>query len=264
MMNNIIITVDLEYDWESEKIDNILLLPKLLDFFDDFDVNATFFVLGEIIKEFENIIKEISKKHEIASHGFSHVKLKKLDNNSLVREVSLTKGILEDMRIPCLGFRSPYFLPPRNLGLILENFGYKYDSSISKGILWGRHNNFFVPEKPYRVANHDISERGNGIIEIPVSNFSFLNMPLGLPFFRLCKKFHFPLSIPKNNPLIFYMHPYELLNSKPGKEINFLYRQLYKLNNGGKAWKILEDFFSTNHKFISCRQFIKKGFKNEK
>ena len=28
MMNNIIITVDLEYDWESEKIDNILVPPR--------------------------------------------------------------------------------------------------------------------------------------------------------------------------------------------------------------------------------------------
>lgn len=263
-MNNIIITVDLEYDWESKKIDNILLIPKLLDFFDDFDVNATFFVLGEIIKQFEDGIKEISKKHEIASHGFSHVNLRTLNNISLVREVSITKKILEDMRIQCLGFRSPYFLPPKNLGSILEIFGYNYDSSISRGILWGRHNNFFVPEKPYRVSNHDISEMGNGIIEMPVSNFSFLNMPFGLPFFRLCKKFHFPISISKKNLLIFYMHPYELLNSKPGKEINFLYRQLYKLNNGKKAWKILEEFFSTDHKFIPCRQFIENGFKNAK
>jgi len=263
-MDKIIVTVDLEYDWETKKTESIRFIPKILDFFDDHEVNATFFVLGELLEQFEDAIREVSKKHEIASHGFHHVNLKKLNAKTVEHEISSTKHILESLGIKCLGFRSPYFLPPKNLGKTLEKFGYIYDSSISKGIIWGRYNNFFVPENPYRASNYDIKKMGDGIVEIPVSNFSFLRMPFGLPFFRLSNKFHLPLSIPNKKSLVFYMHPYEVLNSKPGKEVYFLYRQLYKINNGKKVWKILEEFFSNNFHFISCWKFINDGFGDAK
>jgi hypothetical protein len=61
------------------------------------------------------------------------------------------------------------------------------------------------------------------------------------------------------------MHPYELLESKPGKEVPFIYRQLYKINIGKKAWKILEDFFSSLEcKFITCKDYFKEFEKYEK
>ena len=78
-----IITVDLEYDWEKKETKNISLIPKLLDLFDSYNIKATFFVLGELIEKNEDCIKEIAKKHEIASHGFSHKNLKKIDSKDL-------------------------------------------------------------------------------------------------------------------------------------------------------------------------------------
>jgi len=251
-----IVTVDIEHDWEGEGIKNISLIPRLLDFFDDYNIKATFFVLGKLIEKHENYIKEISKKHEIASHGFLHINLKKVDIKTLEKEVFLTKKILSELKIKCIGFRSPYFLLPKILGEILEKNGYKYDSSVSKGILWGRYNNIFLPDKPYYLYKK--------IIEIPVSNFSFLKMPFGLPFLRLARKFHLPTNGIKKSS-VFYMHPYELLGTKPRKEITFIYRQLYKISVGEKAWNILENFFSNlNCKFITCRDYIKRFKKNEK
>ena len=251
-----LITVDLEYDWEGKETKSISLISKLLDFFDDYNVKATFFVLGKLIEKNEDYIKEISKKHEIASHGFSHKNLRELNIKMLEREVFLTKKILSNLRIKCIGFRSPYFLLPKNLGLALKKYGYKYDSSVSKGILWRRYYNIFLPNKPYYLYRK--------IMEIPVSNFSFLKMPFGLPFLRLAKKFHFPVNSIKKSS-VFYMHPYELLETKPGKEISFIYRQLYKINNGEKAWKILEDFFSNlNCKFETCKDYVREFEKNER
>jgi len=251
-----IITVDLEYDWERKETNNIYLIPKLLDLFDDYDIKATFFVLGKLIEKHEDFIKEISKRHEIGSHGFSHINLSKVDNKKLEKEVYLTKNILSDLKINCNGFRSPYFLFHKELGKTLEKNGYKYDSSISKGIMWGRYYNIFLPNKPYYLYNK--------IIEIPVSNFSFLKMPFGLPFIRLAKKIRLPVNNIKDS-FVFYMHPYELLETKPGKEISFIYRQLYKLNVGKNAWKILEDLFSSlNCKFITCKDYIKEYENNDK
>lgn len=251
-----IITVDMEYDWEGKGTTSISLIPKLLDFFDDYNIRATFFVLGLLIKKHEDIIKEISKKHEIASHGFSHKNLKRLDIKSLEKEIILTKQLLTEFNIHCIGFRSPYFLLPKNLGKLLKKHNYKYDSSLSKGILWGRYSNIFLPSKPYYFYDK--------IIEIPISNFSPIKMPFGLPFIRLANKFHLPLFNIKESS-VFYMHPYELLESKPGKEIPFIYRQLYKINIGEKAWMILEEFFSDlNCKFKTCKNYVKEFEKNAK
>lgn len=251
-----IVTIDLEYDWESNETNSLYLVPKLLDFFDDYDIRATFFILGKLIKNHESIIKEIAKNHEIASHGFSHINLKKADLGTLEKEILLTKKILSDLKIECVGFRSPYFLLSKNLGMFLEKNGYVYDSSVSNGVLWGRYNNSFMPKKPYYLYGK--------VIEIPVSNFSFLKMPFGLPFIRLARKFHLPLTN-LNKSSVFYMHPYELLETKPGKEIPFFYRQLYKINIGDKAWNILEDFFSSlNCKFETCKSSIREFEKYEK
>jgi peptidoglycan/xylan/chitin deacetylase (PgdA/CDA1 family) len=248
-----IITIDLEYDWEGNETKSIFLINKLLDFFDNYNIKATFFVLGRLIEKYETYIKQIAKKHEIASHGFSHLNLRKADTKTLEKEVFLTKKILSELKINCVGFRSPYFLSPKGLYKILEKNGYIYDSSISKGIFLGRYYNIFLSNKPYYF---------NKIVEIPVSNFSILKMPLGLPFLRLAKKFNIPL--PEKNG-VFYMHLYELLESKPGKEIPFFYRQLYKINIGKKAWKILEEFFSRiNYKFITCRDYVKCVERHEK
>jgi peptidoglycan/xylan/chitin deacetylase (PgdA/CDA1 family) len=250
-----IITVDLEYDWEGKEINNISLIPKLLDFFDDYNIKATFFVLGKLIEKNEDCIKEISRKHEIASHGFSHVNLREVDKRILEKEVFLAKNLLSKININCVGFRSPYFLPPKSLGEILEKYRYKYDSSVSKGMLWGRYNNIFMPNKLYLY---------NKILEIPVSNFSFLKMPFGLPFLRLAKKLNISVNNIKNSS-VFYMHPYELLESNPGKEISFIYRQLYNINNGKKAWKILEEFFSSlDCKFMTCESYVRRFEKNPK
>jgi len=48
-----IFTVDLEYDWEGKETKNISLIPKLLDLFDDYNIKATFFVLGKLYKKVE-------------------------------------------------------------------------------------------------------------------------------------------------------------------------------------------------------------------
>lgn len=82
-----IITIDLENDWEGNETKNIYLIPKLLDFFDDYNIRATFFVLGKLIENHESVIKVISKKHEIASHGFFHKNLKKVDIKTLERNI---------------------------------------------------------------------------------------------------------------------------------------------------------------------------------
>src|SRR3989338_10154716 len=114
-MNKKILTLDLEYDFETDKLDNLKFIPKLLNFFDDNDVRATFFCLGELAKENEDLIKEIHKKHEIASHSFSHVRLNKLNDFELENEIKKSKESFKEIGIDVKGFRAPYFMTDKRL-----------------------------------------------------------------------------------------------------------------------------------------------------
>jgi peptidoglycan-N-acetylglucosamine deacetylase len=48
--------------------------PQILDILDEFQVSATFFVIGERAKKYPLIIKDIiSRGHEIGEHGYAHL-----------------------------------------------------------------------------------------------------------------------------------------------------------------------------------------------
>lgn len=257
--NKTIMTVDLEYDWGTKKTKNLeIIVPKLLDFFDDYKIKATFFVVGDLVDKFEVLIKEISKKHEIASHSFSHTNLKKLKTAEIEKEILHSKKTLENIKINVIGFRSPKFIFPKNLGYILKKHGFIYDSSVSCTFFPGRYNNLFVPQKPY-FASYNLTKKGNDILELPIPNFSFLKLPFGLPFIRLL----YPLSLRKpSKKYLFYLHPCEFLEIKPENE-SFFVKYLYGRNRGKKAWEIFENFINKlDTEFISCRDYIKIKFPN--
>lgn len=244
-----IMSVDLEGDWDSKKTKNVTkIVPKLLNLFDKHKITSTFFIVGEIVKKYPDLIKEISKKHEIASHGQTHSNLKKLSDEELEKEVSQSKKEIEKLGIKCIGFRAPFLIKPKNLSKYLKKYGYVYDSSLAASLFPGRY--FNLSNKPFF---------DDGILEIPVSNLK-IPVPFSLSYVRL----FYPLSmslLPKK-PVMFYLHTYEFLKEKPGKEIPFYVRQLVKINRGEKAWKIFENLIEkTNSDFISCKDYIKQRYK---
>ena len=65
----------------------------ILDLFEKYDVKATFFTLGYIGEKFPELIKEIiDKGHEIASHSYSHIDLRKHTKENI--EKDLIKSII--------------------------------------------------------------------------------------------------------------------------------------------------------------------------
>jgi len=254
-----IMSVDLEHDWGSKETKNLTeIVPDLLDFFDDHDIKATFFVVGELAYKFENLIKEISRKHEIGSHSFSHPNLKTLSESKLETEILVSKKSLEEVGVRVLGFRSPMVMFPKNLGYYLRKHGYIYDSSVSCSFFPGRYSNLLSKPEPYFASDKDLKEKGKDILELPLPGFTPFRMPFGFPFIRL----FYPVSLWKLKPrYMFYMHPCEFLKKPPGKGDSFLVRKFYGRNRGKKAWQIFEDFINKmDVNFISCRDFIKIRF----
>ena len=161
------------YKGNYRSIENILSILSLLK---EFEVYATFFVVGEIAEKFPEIIKMIEEDgHEVSFHGWSHIPLWEQDANSFKLELERFLKLHPD----CLGYRAPSFsLDERSNWVlsILEDTGIKYDSSIFpvKTPLYG------VPKAPlwqYRPSQKDLTEEDeSGIWEFPLLVYSFLGI----------------------------------------------------------------------------------------
>ena len=84
---------------------------KILNLFEENNVNATFFTLGYIAEKYPELIEEIqSKGHEIASHGYHHLDLRKITKSDFENDLKKSIGILEKIsNEKIIGFRAPFF-----------------------------------------------------------------------------------------------------------------------------------------------------------
>lgn len=142
-------TRHLTVDFEDFRFDNLLnygisseiryralenCLEKLFTFSNESERKFTFFVTGVLAERAPDLIKQISLNgHEVASHGYRHVKAHCMTKEELRYELQKSIQILEDVtNQKCLGYRSPMFgLSPNDcehIGVIDELFSY--DSSI--------------------------------------------------------------------------------------------------------------------------------------
>ena len=162
----------------------------------DFTIGATLFTTGSFAKTFPETIKDLSVKHEIASHSLYHSTFEPGD----VRE---SKLVLENITgKPIYGFRMPR-MKPVNLQ-DLSNAGYEYDSSINPTILPGRYNNLQLSKVFYREA---------GMLRLPASVTPNLRIPL---FWLSFKNFPYALyrllalkTLQRDGYLSLYFHPWE-------------------------------------------------------
>jgi hypothetical protein len=252
-----VISIDVESDWESPETKGITEeIPKLLDFFDEHGIAATFFFVGKFVLQFHNLVKEISKNHEIASHGFNHKRLTRISSQEREHEIGHSKRVIEDLGIPCFGFRSPFYMAPPDLGSLLLKHGYSYDSSICGFINPGRFNHLGTPRTPYIADGNNIFSHGEGIQEFPISHLSLLSIPYSLQYIRL----FYPVSllVLSSDSYSLQLHTYDFIESRPGKEINLFLRPLYAHNRGAIAWRLLHHIVSRNKDkdFITYRQLL--------
>lgn len=194
----------------------VIYTRKILHLLEEYDVKATFFILGEVAKDFPFLVKEISNKgHEIGVHGFEHLQFFKMNPKQAFIELSTAKKILEDLSgREIRGHRAPAFsvLPETAWAFdVIASCGFKYDSSIIpiKGKKYGWYN---FPKDIVKVN----TTNGADLIEVPISSIKYFNKEIpfsGGSYLRLLP-FQFINNAYKNNNKlrsnILYIHPYEL------------------------------------------------------
>ncbi|MBR9683438.1 polysaccharide deacetylase family protein [Candidatus Woesearchaeota archaeon] len=233
-----ILTVDLENDLRSHKCKSIeVIVPKLLDFFDDNKITATFFTVSSLLEKYESEIKAIAKKHEIASHSHTHPWL---NSHNAEYEIKTSKEKFSEYGIKCSGFRAPGAITTQNHFSLLKKYGYQYDSSLAH-FFPGRYHHPNLPKKPFV---------NQGILEFPVPSF----LPAINSSLSYLKLLH-PLSKLFQRQYLFYLHPWEFLK-KEDLPSGSLIKNLLKRNSGPTAWKIFQEHIGGS-KWTSCQEWLK-------
>ncbi len=194
-------------------------VDRILERFSRAGVHATFFTLGWIAERHRGMIRRIvAAGHELASHGYDHVRADRLDAQAFQTDVGRTRRLLEDISGSAVrGYRAPTFsIGSRNAWAFaaLEREGYRYSSSVYpiRHDLYGAPNAPRVPHRP-----------GAGELwEMPLSTIRVAghNLPCaGGGYFRLLPYSVYRLALLHLNrtgqPGIFYFHPWEVDPAQP-------------------------------------------------
>ena len=194
---------------------------RILELFSGAGVKATFFVLGWLAERYpETVRRLVGQGHELASHGYAHVRATQQTPEQFFADVSRTKALLEDVGgCAVKGYRAAsYSIGEGNLWALkeLERAGYAYSSSIYPI----RHDLYGMPGAP-RFAFYPYGS--DGLLEIPVTTVMVGGRRIpcgGGGYFRLMPYPVYRWGLRRVNRLdgeagIFYFHPWELDPGQP-------------------------------------------------
>ncbi len=226
-------------------------VDRILELFDSKDVKATFFTLGWIAERYPAMVRRIvGSGHELASHGWEHVRVTEQTEAVFREDVKKTRGFLEEIGGQQIrGYRAAsYSIGSTNLWAldVLADEGYQYSSSIVPV----RHDLYGMPEAP----RFPFSAANGKLLEIPVTTLKLGRRNLacgGGGWFRL-----FPylftrwtyrrVNEKEGEPGVFYFHPWEIDPDQPRQEgigLKTRFRHYLNLNRTqSRLERLLDDF----------------------
>ena len=238
-------------DWDSQECRVERNVDRILALFERHDARATFFTLGWIAERYPAMVRRIvAQGHEIASHGWSHVRVTQQNSEQFRQDVVRTKSLLEDVSgQEIIGYRAAsYSIGASNLWAldVLRETGHAYSSSIYPI----RHDLYGMPGAP-RFAFRPVD---GDFLEFPVTTVRVggRNLPCGGGgWFRLVPYTGMRWAIGRVNrvdqePAIFYFHPWEIDPGQPrqrGLDAKTRFRHYLNLDRmTSRLERLLQDF----------------------
>lgn len=238
-------------DWTRYPLRLEQSLATTMALLDAAGAKATFFWLGWAAERLPRLVKQLaSQGHEIASHGFHHVRVHEQTPGEFRDDVRRTRNVLQELiGEAVIGYRAAsYSIDERNLWAldVLAEEGYRYSSSIYPI----RHDHYGMRTAPRFVFR----PRESGVIEVPVTTVEL--GPLRLPsggggYFRLLPYFWTRWSLSRvtsreKQPVVFYFHPWELDPGQPriaGIDVRTRFRHYVNLRSfEAKLTRLVRDF----------------------
>ena len=193
---------------------------RTLDLLDEFNIQATFFVLGWVADVVPELVRQVAERgHEIASRGYYHRGVREM-GSEFREDLARARETLErasGQRV--IGYRmAERWLAPSDLGAldVLAEEGYAYDSSIKPAFR-------AYAREPWRRFVHRHGSGPNTIWEVPLSSINLLGFDVpvaGGNHFR-----QFPPGLMKravarwdrtcDAPFVMYFHTWELDPEQP-------------------------------------------------
>jgi polysaccharide deacetylase family protein (PEP-CTERM system associated) len=228
-------------------------IDRILSLMADGNVKATFFTLGWIAERYPAMVRRIvAGGHELASHGYSHLRASDQDLAEFTNDITSAKKLLEDIGgQEVRGYRAPSFsIGTGNLWALdaLLDAGYRYSSSIYPIA----HDHYGMPDAP-RFAFYP--NGADGLLEVPITTVKMgqRNLPAGGGgYFRL-----FPYSLSRylmrkvnrddQEAAIFYFHPWEIDPGQPrpeGVDLKSRFRHYVNLGRTEQRLKALTRDFA--------------------
>lgn len=237
--------------WESKECRVERNVDRILDLFERHRVKATFFTLGWIAERYPDMVRRlVAQGHELASHGWSHVRVTQQGPEEFRQDVVRTKALLEDLSGQAvIGYRAAsYSIGADNLWAldVLRETGHRYSSSIYPI----RHDLYGMPDAP-RFAFRPVDGE---FLEFPVTTVRLAgrNLPCGGGgWFRLVPYAGMRWAMRRVNQLdqesaIFYFHPWEIDPEQPrqeGLDAKTRFRHYLNLERmEGRLQRLLQDF----------------------
>ena len=250
---------------EKKSFEIVKGMDKILEFLRKHETSATFFMVGEILKNFPDLLDKIlDNGHEIGFHTMYH---SRLDSPNFQEKFSKELGefaILTDNKSK--GFRAPTFSLNQKSSWaidVLEEYGYLYDSSIvpAKSNMYGNPN---APKNPYKISSDSLEkDNPNGkLVEFPLMVTKFLGktIPAGGGFYLRT----LPFSITKKAireydekkiPGVFYIHSWELTPEYMPKVKLSMKNNFITYHNLNKVSKRMNDLLLT-FQFTSFEKYF--------
>ena len=239
----------------------------ILDLFDQAEVKGTFFTLGWVAQRHGALLREIADRgHEIASHGWDHQRVFRMDAASFATDIARTRQVLEDASgTRVVGYRAPSFsIDARTPWAheVLAEAGYLYSSSVAPVA----HDHYGWREAP-RFAFKPIES--SSFVELPVTTAMFRGKRLaagGGGFFRVLPYAFSRWAIRQVNrtdarPAIFYFHPWEIDPGQPrvaGAPLRSRLRHYTNLDKmAGKLEQLVRDFHWARMDVIAKRENLR-------
>ena len=208
-------------DWDglSDRVERNC--SAILEMFAKADVKATFFALGWVAHRHGPLMRRIVEAgHELASHGWDHERVFRMDRASFTADLDRSRKVLEDASgVQITGYRAPSFSIDSRTPwayMVLAEQGYTYSSSVAPIT----HDHYGWREAP-RFAFKPLP--WSDLIEIPVTTAHFAGRRLaagGGGFFRVLPYGFSRWAIRQVNtrdqrPAVFYFHPWEIDPEQP-------------------------------------------------
>jgi len=234
---------------------------QILELLREFDVRATFFILGWVAERYPSVVRMIADEgHEIGTHSFWHRKVYELTPEAFHEDLLDSIDVIrEHSGVEVHGFRAPSFsiIPGTEWAFdVIRKVGLKYDASLFPARR--AHGGYPCECGPHLQNGRDsepIPELPMSVLPLGPFRFCFS----GGGYFRLLPAWlierGFELAERAKRPAVVYLHPRDFATDCPVAAMSAFRRFKCYVGQGsteGKLRRLLEKY-----RFTTCYEVLR-------